>query len=727
MKKHLLLALAVLGFLSASAQTQILMPMPAQNSTFTGNVRGYWFTSPSCITITGVQVPTTASTGAQSIAIVRLNAPPPLFSATTNSFTVLYLTQSNPASGIIPVNIQVEQGDIIGVLGQRATICSYATGPTTTTIDGNTVTLARLGMQFPLTTTAPQQLWTENGGSISRVELFYDTLISNTISATQLSFDTYSFSSTADTSFTASWNFGDNTPVLVADAPTHQFTSTGIYNVCCYITNSCGIDTICTTVSVCVNTAAAYTSATTGATVSFTDQSLSSPTGWSWDFGDGSPTNTTQNPTHTYSASGTYNVCLIADNGCSVDTFCNTVTVCIPTVASFTSVDNLGTVQFTDASMAEVTAWVWDFGDGSPVDNTQNPQHTYTANGTYTICLIASSVCSSDTFCANVTICLPVSVSFAPSVNGGIASFTETSANATTWVYDYGDGSPLDTVQNGQHTYTLNGDYVVCITAISSCSTSTWCDTVTICMPAVAYFTWIEGSASYLFTDSSQNATSWTWDFGDGSPADTNQNTTHFYQQNGIYTVCLIVANECSSDTFCTTITNCMFPVNAAFTASGTGFNYSFTNGSSNAVSYFWDFDDNGATSTQAAPSHTFSFSGQHIVCLTSYGFCNDSVTVCDTVLIQIVGVHENNLGTATVSVFPNPMSDAAVLLVQSAEFGGVFTLELIDVSGKVVRTENGMFNEAHTIARGELAAGLYGYRILQNGIFIGNGKLMIQ
>jgi PKD repeat protein len=377
MKKHLLLALAVLGFLSASAQTQILMPMPAQNSTFTGNVRGYWFTSPSCITITGVQVPTTASTGAQSIAIVRLNAPPPLFSATTNSFTVLYLTQSNPASGIIPVNIQVEQGDIIGVLGQRATVCSYATGPTTTTIDGNTVTLARLGMQFPLTTTAPQQLWTENGGSISRVELFYDTLITNTISATQQSFDTYSFASTADTSFTIAWNFGDNSPIQVADTPTHQYLSSGTFNVCCYISNSCGTDTICTTVSVCVNITAAYTSSTSAATVSFTDQSLSSPTGWSWDFGDGSPIDTTQNPTHTYTQSGNYTVCLIAGNTCSADTVCTQVTICLPVTASFSTTINGGTVQFTDASSAEVTSWVWDFGDGSPVDSTQNPARWY--------------------------------------------------------------------------------------------------------------------------------------------------------------------------------------------------------------------------------------------------------------------------------------------------------------------------------------------------------------
>ncbi|MCA6363552.1 MAG: PKD domain-containing protein [Bacteroidetes bacterium] len=726
MKKLLLSALLVLNGIFVFAQTQIPVVMPAQNGTFTGNVRGYYFTAPSCITLTGVEVPTTASAGAQSIAIVRFAAAPPLFSATTNNFTVLYLTQNNPASGIIPVNIQVEQGDIIGVLGQRATVNSYATGPATVTIDGFPVALNRLGMQFPLTTTAPQQLWTENSGSISRVNLYYDTLITNTVAATQQAFDTYSFSTTADTSFLISWNFGDNSPVVVADSPTHQYAASGTYNACCYVTTSCGTDTICTTVTVCLNAVAAFSGTVTGGTASFTDFTTNQPTQWLWDFGDGSPVDSSQNPTHTYAQSGIYTVCLIAGNTCSADTSCTLVPVCLPVTASFTTTINGGTVQFTDASSSEVTSWVWDFGDGSPVDSTQNPSHTYTANGMYQVCLVVSSGCATETHCSMVFVCLPVATSFTTAVNGGTASFTESSTNATMWVYDYGDGSPLDTVQNGQHTYAVNGDYVVCITALSSCSSATFCDTLTICMPAVANFSFVEGSASYLFTDSSANATSWAWDFGDGSPVDTTQNPTHFYQQNGVYTVCLIVTNACSSDTFCTTLTNCMFALSASFISSGTGLNYAFTPTTTGATSYFWDFDDNGATSSTPTPTHTFSFSGVHVVCLTVYNPCGDSLTYCDTVLAQVVGLNENTL-QATVSLYPNPMSENAVLLVNMAGHNGAYTLELMDVSGKVVRTETGMMNEAHYIGRSNLAAGIYAYRVVQNGMQLGSGKLIVE
>ena len=150
------------------------VPMPAHGSNYNGNVRGMWFTAPVAFTITGLQS-LAQTTGNQSIAVVKFNAPPPAFSSTTNAFTVLYLTQNNPATGSIPVNIQINAGDIIGVLSQIATSTSYATptGPYNTTIGGLPVTFTRLGMQFQLGTTAPQDLWEEPTGAIGRTEITY--------------------------------------------------------------------------------------------------------------------------------------------------------------------------------------------------------------------------------------------------------------------------------------------------------------------------------------------------------------------------------------------------------------------------------------------------------------------------------------------------------------------------------------------------------------------------
>jgi hypothetical protein len=162
--------------------------MPAQVSAFPGNVRGYYFVAPSDFVITSLQVPNTASSADQSIAVVKFtgNVAPPLYSATTNAFTTLFLTQNNPTPGNIAANITIHAGEVIGILGCRGTTNSYANSPNFITIGTTLVTINRLGMQFPLTTTAPQDLWSETGGSISRVEFEYKLLLSGCVSTPRL-------------------------------------------------------------------------------------------------------------------------------------------------------------------------------------------------------------------------------------------------------------------------------------------------------------------------------------------------------------------------------------------------------------------------------------------------------------------------------------------------------------------------------------------------------------
>ncbi|MFN8288688.1 MAG: PKD-like domain-containing protein [Chitinophagaceae bacterium] len=156
-----------------------LLAMPGQSSTFPGNVRGYWFTAPTNFVITSLSVPTTASSGPMSVAVVKFtgNVPPPIFSATTNAFTTVFQTFNNPTSGSVPCNIPVATGEVIGILGYRGNINSYAPGDYVTSIAGFPVQLERLGMQFPLTASAPHDLWREFGPttSISRVEFTYSS------------------------------------------------------------------------------------------------------------------------------------------------------------------------------------------------------------------------------------------------------------------------------------------------------------------------------------------------------------------------------------------------------------------------------------------------------------------------------------------------------------------------------------------------------------------------
>jgi len=154
------------------------VPLPAHGSVFTGNVRGYWFQAPSSFFITGVSVGYDASSSATAeMAILKFNSgPPPAWSGTTNDFVVEgYWTGVNPDT--INTCISVTAGDWIGVLGSRGDANSYAGAPYTSTIDGNAVTLTRLGMQAPLSTTAPSNVFSEASGSLSRVQLFTATTL----------------------------------------------------------------------------------------------------------------------------------------------------------------------------------------------------------------------------------------------------------------------------------------------------------------------------------------------------------------------------------------------------------------------------------------------------------------------------------------------------------------------------------------------------------------------
>jgi gliding motility-associated-like protein len=148
--------------------------------------------------------------------------------------------------------------------------------------------------------------------------------------------------------------------------------------------------------------------------ISFTDQStpnVGTLTSWQWNFNDpvsgALNTSTQQNPTHFFSTAGTFVVSLTVttSNGCVSTNSLPGLVVHPKPNAGFIIPEvclNDTYAQFTDTSSvatpSSITAWLWNFGDpnSTPPNNAntstlQNPPHSYTAVGSYTVSLIVTS------------------------------------------------------------------------------------------------------------------------------------------------------------------------------------------------------------------------------------------------------------------------------------------------------------------------------------------------
>ncbi|KAA3637194.1 MAG: PKD domain-containing protein, partial [Calditrichaeota bacterium] len=234
--------------------------------------------------------------------------------------------------------------------------------------------------------------------------------------------------------------------------------------------------------------------------------------------------------------------------------------------------------------------------------------------------------------------CAPLSVNFSDLSSG---------TNIDGWSWDFGDGG-TSTAQNPSYTYNSAGTYTVTLTASSS---SQSCDDVatktgyiTVSGGPTADFTGTPTSGieplTVDFTDQSTDATGWSWDFGDGGSS-TAQNPSYTYTVAGTYSVTLTASNACGSDVFTRTnyitVDPCVAPT-AGFVGSPTSGDYplmvNFTDQSSGASSYSWDFGD-GGTSTQANPSYTYTAAGTYTVTQTVTNACgSDFLTRTDYITV---------------------------------------------------------------------------------------------
>ena len=468
------------------------------------------------------------------------------------------------------------------------------------------------------------------------------------------------------------WNFGGIPPdVSPATSNTRSaaviYTKPGTYTVTLTVSNASG-SSVATPVTITVFPAPVADFAVSKATgcyptsIGFTDKSNAggvpgaSLVSWLWDFADGS-LDSIQNPTHLYKTGGTFTVTLYVKNnyGCKG----NSSIISVPAIVLANGVTpNYSTTlenscqiplnaTFTNQTTGPANlSYIWDFGDGTPQSATPSPVHPYTAAGNYTVKLVATS----DQGCQDTvsTVVNIASSSNSSSFNAPAkvcvnspVPFTNTSSpypNSSSW--DYGDGSPIDNVRDGSHTYSTVGTFPVTLSnGFSSCNGSVTQNIEVVAKPVTDFTgTNIAGCKPPMtvsFTDQSTGGSSWLWDFGDGTQS-TLQNPTHIYNSYGSFNVTLTTSSaaSCSNSVTKKAFVNITKPIVSIPSLPGYGcapftFNPSVSVTAADGIaSYAWDFGNGVTFNGSSPPPQIYGVRTYNVsLTITTNGGCSASTT----------------------------------------------------------------------------------------------------
>lgn len=251
------------------------------------------------------------------------------------------------------------------------------------------------------------------------------------------------FNDTSDCDSCTAWNwsFGGsegwfNTTDGGSKNATHTYTDAGSYTVKLYVTNTSGTNSTTKTNYITVSdvpTASFAANATSGAKplpVHFTDTSSGPPTSWYWIFGDGN-TSTSQNPDHTYSSTGVFNVSFKASNACGFD-WDNSTTITVSNATDFNRQDiPMSPIYSLAITLKDYTTGA-AFLQNTTITTSEGDSYTtstgaitiYLDYGLYSVCAAAADYtgqCQNVYMSGNKTLTLYLSPYTAPSQGAGIS------------------------------------------------------------------------------------------------------------------------------------------------------------------------------------------------------------------------------------------------------------------------------------------------------------------
>ncbi len=374
---------------------------------------------------------------------------------------------------------------------------------------------------------------------------------------------------------------------------------------------------------------------------------------YEWDFGNGTTSTSVQPGTVIFlpnpnSGDTVYTIKLKVTTVCDTITAIKTVRVQSKPKALFTPNRTFGcspfTVLFTNTSKGVNNSYFWDFGDGTTlVAPTNAPvSHTYNTGirDTFYVKLRATNNCGIDSTVYALVVS-PNTINLLFGVNGNqlrgcaphTVNFLNNSSGGTSFYWDFGDGSPIvSTTRNVDtvtHIYLFPGVFTAVLRGTNGCADTSTSLVITVFQKPVPAFTADKYYAcigdTFHFTNLTDTATSYLWQFGDGNNS-SQVNPLHQYTAPGLYRVLLTAFRTYPSGTSCSdTISRFVNVVSSLpglfdltdSTGPCAPFTITFFNRNLPAVSAIWDFGD-GNTGTGNTVTHTYQLPGSYLVRLTA-------------------------------------------------------------------------------------------------------------
>jgi len=359
------------------------------------------------------------------------------------------------------------------------------------------------------------------------------------------------------------WSFGDGDSSFIQN-PTHHYRTTGLFTTTLYIKNTGGCDTSIsksvrifpqpvanfTFDSSCINAPVAFRNTTTIASGTILT--------YDWNFGDGSMHSSVINPSHTYSASGTFRVTLTvySDSGCTKSITKNVIVHSLPIVR--TCNDTLfcrgGSVQI--AASGGIT-YLWSPSAGLSNSRISNPIANPSSSTVYYISVGDTNRCQNTDSVIVTMASLSTNFLFTNECMDTSVQFTDISSAVSStinqWKWTFGD-LLTSSIQNPAHLYTSTGLFAVklVITSNKGCKDSITQNVRIYPIPRPGF---INDSScinnAIYFSDTTRyflvgdTISSRTWNWGDGTPNTVGPaNTTHTYDHAGTFTVTLTVQTD---------------------------------------------------------------------------------------------------------------------------------------------------------------------------------------